>query len=238
MTQLRPIAGSKFFIGNKVAAKNPVALGDFSGQTWLEVVGWTQSGDIGDTTSAVSQDVIGDNRTRFAKGTVVGSAMQNTFIPDINDPGQIRMRAAVDSCREYAFKIEWGAGCTETGPVTISNGTPAVVTWAGGHGLTAGAPVVFATTGALPTGLTAGTTYYVVAAGITSTTFSVSATPGGAAINTTGAGSGTHTATSQPAGETDYFYGLAMAGVKSGGAANSPRLRSWTIQQTSNLVEV
>jgi hypothetical protein len=54
-------------------------------------------------------------------------------------------------------------------------------------------PVVFSTTGALPTGLTAGTTYYVLAP--TATTFNVSATKGGSAINTSGTQSGTQTAT-------------------------------------------
>jgi hypothetical protein len=54
--------------------------------------------------------------------------------------------------------------------------------------------VIFSTTGALPTELTAGTAYFVV--NRTSTTFQVSATFGGAAINTSGfTQSGTQTAT-------------------------------------------
>lgn len=78
--------------------------------------------------------------------------------------------------------------------VTITNASPGVVTWfTGVHGMVGGETIVFSTTGALPTGLTAGTTYYVLAAGITTTTFRVSATPGGTAINTSSAGSGIHT---------------------------------------------
>jgi hypothetical protein len=61
--------------------------------------------------------------------------------------------------------------------------------------LVAGDPVQFTTTGTLPTGLSAGTTYYVISTGLTSGAFEVSATLGGAAINTTGAGSGTHSVT-------------------------------------------
>jgi hypothetical protein len=53
--------------------------------------------------------------------------------------------------------------------------------------------VVFTTTGALPTGLTAGTEYYVV--NRTSTTFEVSATSGGASIAFSGSQSGVQTAT-------------------------------------------
>ena len=80
--------------------------------------------------------------------------------------------------------------------VTMTIATPGVVTWfTGTHGLTGGETIVFTTTGALPTGLTAGATYYVLAAGITTTTFRVSASSGGAAINTTGGQSGIHTAT-------------------------------------------
>lgn len=81
----------------------------------------------------------------------------------------------------------------EAATVTISNASPGVVTHAA-HGMSALDPVAFATTGALPAGLVAGTTYFVVASGLTSGTYSVSATPGGAAINTSSAGSGTHTA--------------------------------------------
>lgn len=83
---------------------------------------------------------------------------------------------------------------TSSATVTITVATPAVVSWTA-HGLTAGNPVVFSTTGALPTGLTAGTTYYVIAAGLTANSFEVSATIGGSAINTSGSQSGTQTAT-------------------------------------------
>lgn len=79
---------------------------------------------------------------------------------------------------------------------TVTVATPGVFT-ATGHGLAAGDAVIFATTGALPTGLTAGTIYYVISAGLTSDDFEVSATVGGSAINTTGTQSGTHTMTMQ-----------------------------------------
>lgn len=77
--------------------------------------------------------------------------------------------------------------------VTMTIATPGVVTWAA-HGRVAGSAIKFTTTGALPTGITAGTTYYVISAGLTANTFRVSASVGGAAINTTGSQSGVHTA--------------------------------------------
>ena len=76
--------------------------------------------------------------------------------------------------------------------VTITNASPAVVTHTS-HGYTASQPVVFNSTGSLPTGITAGTIYYVIAAGLTTNTYQISATVGGSAINTSGAGSGTFT---------------------------------------------
>lgn len=77
--------------------------------------------------------------------------------------------------------------------VTISNASPGVVTW-NAHGLVVNRSVIFTTTGALPTGLTAGTVYYVKTVP-DANTFTVAATPGGAAINTSSAGTGVHTAT-------------------------------------------
>jgi hypothetical protein len=87
--------------------------------------------------------------------------------------------------------------------VTISNAAPGVVTWTA-HNLKTNDPVYFTTTGGLPAGLTASsgasfTTYYVKTV-LGANTFTVSATPGGAVINTSSSGSGTHTAVNAPHG--------------------------------------
>lgn len=73
-------------------------------------------------------------------------------------------------------------------PVSISIGSPAVVTW-NGHGFATDAPVAFGTAGALPGGITAGTTYYVNSP--TANTFQIAAAPGGSPIATSGTQSGT-----------------------------------------------
>ena len=65
------------------------------------------------------------------------------------------------------------------------------------HGFTEGTLVYFSTTGALPTGLTAGTAYYLIKAGLTADAFEVSTTIDGSAVNTSGTQSGTHTVTTQ-----------------------------------------
>jgi len=77
---------------------------------------------------------------------------------------------------------------------SISNASPVVITYT--NEFVANEPVAFSTTGTLPSPLVAGTTYYVSATGLSGSVFSVSATPGGARINTTTAGSGTHSVTS------------------------------------------
>jgi hypothetical protein len=74
---------------------------------------------------------------------------------------------------------------------TVTIASPAVVTST--VSLLDNTPVILTNTGypsALPTGLVVGTTYYVKSS--TGTTFNLSATPGGAAITTTGTQSGTH----------------------------------------------
>jgi len=83
--------------------------------------------------------------------------------------------------------------------VTITIATPGVVSWAS-HGLAVGQPVVFTTTGALPTGIVSGTTYYVCrSSAFTASAFAISSTAAladaGTAITTSGSQSGTHTAT-------------------------------------------
>lgn len=78
-------------------------------------------------------------------------------------------------------------------PLSLQNFTttiasPAVLTLT--SALANGTSVILSTTGALPTGLVAGVTYYVV--GASGATCNLANTPGGSAINTSGTQSGTH----------------------------------------------
>ena len=66
--------------------------------------------------------------------------------------------------------------------------------------------IIFTSTGTVPTGLTSGTTYYCL--NQSATTIKVAATSGGAAIDITAVGSGTHTITTDSGGldaDTDYW---------------------------------
>ena len=139
--------------------------------------------------------------------------------PIQNRPGTIFVREVKDSTKKtriipftfsttQTFCIEVGAGYFRfhtqaatllagspvaykaPSTVTMTIATPGVITWTA-HGLAANDPIAFVTTGALPTGIVAGTTYYVN--NITTNTFEISATAGGTSIATTGTQSGVHT---------------------------------------------
>lgn len=121
----------------------------------------------------------------------IASGKIDYFATTTAPTGYLKANGAAVSRATYAALFS--AICSTYGAVTsISNGAGAVVTTPTAHGRVLNDPITFTTTGALPTGLVAGTTYYV-AGTITSTTFQLSATIGGAVITTSSAGSGVHT---------------------------------------------
>ena len=127
----------------------------------------------------------------------------------------------------------------ESSAVTITIASPGVVTWPK-HGLAAGSAVEFTTTSALPTGLTAGTVYYVANdSNLTASTFAVSDTKAHALagtnqIDTSGSQSGVQTGwnvstpigtfatTSQGVVKVGAYFveGLIAIATDGGGAAN------------------
>ena len=108
-------------------------------------------------------------------------------------PAQVltRVYAAGDIVMDPAAHTKFESKVGSRAVVTISIASPGIITWAA-HGLAAGVPVSFTTTGTLPTGFLPDVVYYVVAPA--ANTFQLSATLGGAAINTSGSQSGVHSA--------------------------------------------
>lgn len=160
---------------------------------------------------------------------------------DMSDAGQLALLAALDSPHDHNAKITFNdANPAQSATATITIASPGVVTWTA-HGFKVGTKVKFSTTGALPTGLTANTEYYVKTV-LDADTFTLSATNGGSAINTSGTQSGTHTATTVPTATADVFKAKVMGfkknpgnlssvikaavglAVKSGSLATAPRL--------------
>ncbi|MER9762425.1 hypothetical protein [Mesorhizobium sp. M0138] len=118
------------------------------------------------------REVLTTNRTYYV-GYNMGSATVS-----IASPGVVTKTShGLVAGSRVAFSI-----LPNTKTATVSVASPAVVTMT--NTFAAGQPIVFATTGRLPKGLVAGTTYYVIATGLSGSSFQVSATVGGAAINT------------------------------------------------------
>jgi hypothetical protein len=134
-----------------------------------------------------------DNSASGATATVPSGALV-PFSGFILPSGYLWANGQAHSRTTYAGLY---AATNKTGTATMTIATPGVVTWAA-HGLRESWPIKFSTTGALPTGITAGTTYYLNS--VTTDTFRLAATPGGADINTSGSQSGVHTAIFSPHG--------------------------------------
>lgn len=94
-------------------------------------------------------------------------------------------------------QLYYSVNAYSTSTVTVTIAAPGVMTWTA-HGLMSGQRIQLTTTGALPTGLTASTTYWVTV--INANTFNLSTSLANAQaatfITTTGSQSGVHTATS------------------------------------------
>ncbi len=102
---------------------------------------------------------------------------------------------------------------TVSATVTMTIATPAVVTYTT-HGLLTGDKLYFTTTGALPTGVSANTTYYAVK--VNDDSFNLATTLANAAagtkVNTTGSQSGVHTIfTGGARNTTDYVTNIGSA---------------------------
>lgn len=137
------------------------------------------------------QDAINDISTRGG-GEVVLPA--GSFTLDDSTPIEMKAGVMLRGAGKHATTLN--APTVTTGTVTMTIASPAVITW-GSHGLSTGSIVTFSTTGALPTGISAGVTYWITA--VSASTFKVSTSlancNAGIFVNTSGVQSGTHTCT-------------------------------------------
>ena len=142
----------------------------------------------------------------------------------------------------YAFRDNVGATACNmfrassggSAVVTATIATPCVISWAS-HGFPMGQQITFTTTGALPTGLSVGTTYYVI--NPTANTFQLSTSLGGSAVATSGTQSGVHTA-SATAGWNQVSFGREILFGQYQGTVTisiaSPAVITWTAHGLSN----
>jgi hypothetical protein len=159
----------------------PVPTADVAGAGTIYYAPYLhQSAPLYDGGRFVPTDIGGELSQALSDTAKSPAAAQNYSCYDLflwNDAGTIR-------CTR-------GPAWAKSATATMTIASPCVVSMTA-HGGQDGDPVVFSTTGALPTGLVAGTEYYLLNA--SANAFNVSATPFGAAINTSGSQSGTHTA--------------------------------------------
>lgn len=99
-------AGAELYIGGSVAAKTTdFVVGDFSGQSWVQV-GWMENiGAFGDEAASITFDAIEQQRTQKLKGTRNAGDMSVVCGIDYEDSGQIALRTAEATPNNYAFKV-------------------------------------------------------------------------------------------------------------------------------------
>lgn len=188
-TTVVPIAAvsNKFATSMDNTGTIALAFPDVSGLTGL---GTGVATFLGTPTSANLRAALTDE-----SGT--GAAVFGTS-PTITTPNIVGTatndNAAALSVGEYVSSNCPGQSAT----VTITIASPAVITYTA-HGMTGICPIVFTTTGALPTGITASTVYWTISSTVAANTFqiatSIANAVAGTAINTSGSQSGTQTGT-------------------------------------------
>lgn len=203
--------GTYAYIENVIALDNPNALRpadngysdpNFKFHNSFITQGYNQIDVNGVTASTVVPSNVSivnyANSHFFAAGA---DKLVNTLTyTDVVSDNELSECTGVDTFNFVRGTVGLDNGWMFSSPVTISNASPAVVSW---PSILLGANniVTFSTTGTLPvnvaTGvpLVPGQAYFVSSTGLTTGAFSISTTAGGSVINTSSAGSGTHTAT-------------------------------------------
>ncbi|NDV52167.1 hypothetical protein [Salipiger sp. PrR003] len=100
-------AGAKLFIGGVQPMKSEdFVLTDFDGQTWTEIKELEALGSLGDSANEITQDIIGEKRTKRLKGTRVAPPMEVIAAINYEDAGQAAVIAAEKTDDDFAFKIQ------------------------------------------------------------------------------------------------------------------------------------
>ena len=192
-------AGSKIFIGTTQAILQT--------DTFTEIQEVRNMQAFGRVFAKVTHTSLGQRGVKKFKGEFDDGSMMLELGYSPSDPGQIAVAVALQQDFDYNFKVTLNDTVTPPtiATVTLTIAAPGVVNLTA-HGLVAGTPVTFSTTGNLPTGLAPSTTYYVIATGLTANAFSVAASLGGAAIAFTGVQAGIHTIVATVGTPTTFYF--------------------------------
>ncbi len=96
------------FIGQPLESQSAAfVVGDFAGQSWVEI-GWLESiGEFGDESAEITFDAIGEGRTQKLKGIRNAGNMDLVMGIVDDDAGQIALLAAEALPNDFAFKVEF-----------------------------------------------------------------------------------------------------------------------------------
>jgi len=208
MANLNTAAGTTLYIGT--------TLTDQTADTYTAVGNVSNIPEFGRAYNEVKFNPLSTRGTLKVKGSFDDGSVTVEMAKDASDAGQAAMLLARDQDFDYNFKIVANdAVPVTTATVTITIAAPGVISWAA-HGFPAGTAVKFSTTGALPTGLTAGTTYFVCSgstllAGSFTVAATLAAALAGTGITTSGTQSGVHTGTSVPAATFQLFKAKVLS---------------------------
>lgn len=124
----------------------------------------------------------------------------------------------MDTPSQPEFAGAAAATSNKTATVGISQANPGVVNWAG-HGLKSGQGIMLTTSGSLPSPLTTNKVYFINV--VDANFFTLSLVPFGTAINTTTAGSVTHTGTTCTNSPRGGYYSYSYPYVWGANPSNS-----------------
>lgn len=190
--------------GDLALAKDTNVLYRWTGTAWTALAAPVSPSDASSTVKGISKlsvdpavptnpIAVGDNDSRLVGLPIGNQAVPTgTIMPTVRrsaPPGYLLCDGSNVSRTTFADLF---AAIAPSAVFTVTIASPAVFTKIG-HGLVVGDKISITTTGALPTGLAVNTDYFVISAGLTADEFRVSTTRGGAAVNTSGTQSGTHT---------------------------------------------
>lgn len=214
-------AGASYYVAPGTAANNFKITTQSSGSTFT--IAFNSSNTF--TVTKANPAVFSKSSHGLTAGSAIKLTTTGTMYSPLTNNGVYYVLSASLATGSFRVSTSSGGSAVNTSNAGNQSGTHSYVREAvftrTNHGLAVGDSVVFTTTGTLPTGLSANTVYYVRSVPSTST-FTVSATDGGAPIFPTGSQSGTHS-----------FYKLVeTSGNQSGTHSYTPiaRTAEWTCQ--------
>jgi len=146
-------------------------------------------------------------------GGVVGVAVRPSTALKLNELFDSQLYRVLEFA-DYFPPINEAVVCT------FITGTETLVQTSVAHGQQPGYAIRFATSGSLPTGISAGDTYYLLDDGFTATTFRFSSSKNGQPLETTSAGAGSH-----------YFEATKLAATSLKDGYNYAELTLWPRQE-------